>query len=127
MPVAAGAWTALLTGGVMAAIAFSAGGLLASMPEIVALTAVLVVAGVVYGWLVETERLRADFGPGILFWSAAFPAARLSQEFLVGTAGEAGLSEGLLAFLAYQALVGGAFGLGFLLLHQQISRLLNRG
>jgi hypothetical protein len=125
--VAAGAWTALVTGGVMAAIAFSAGGLLASMPEIVTLTAVLVVAGVVYGWLVETERLRSDFGPGILFWSAAFPAARLTQELMIRSGGEqSGLSEGLFAFLFYQALVGGAFGLGFLLLHQQISRLLNR-
>jgi hypothetical protein len=117
-----------VTGGVMAAIAFSAGGLLASIPEIAALTAVLVVAGVVYGWLVETERVRAGLGPGIVFWSIAFPAARLTQELWVGTGGEeSGLSEGLLPFLAYQALVGGAFGFGFLLVHQQISRLLDRG
>jgi hypothetical protein len=112
----------------MAVVASSAGGLIASLPEIAALTAVLVVAGVVYGWLVETQRLRAAFGPGILFWSAAFPAARLTQELWVGTSGEqSGLSEGLAAFLAYQVLVGGAFGFGFLLVHHQISRLLDRG
>jgi hypothetical protein len=126
--VAAGAWTALVTGGVMAVIASSAGGLLASIPEIFALTGALVVAGVVYGWLVETERIRAAFGPGILFWSVAFPAARLTQELLVSPAGEeSGLSEGVPAFLLYQVLVGGAFGFGFLLLHQQISRVLDRG
>jgi hypothetical protein len=111
----------------MAAIAFSAGGLAASLPAIVALTGVLVVAGALYGWLVQTERLGPSFGPGILFWSVALPAARLAQELLVGSGGgESGLSEGVPAFLAYQALVGGAFGFGFLLVHQQISRLLNR-
>jgi hypothetical protein len=119
--VAAGGLTALVTGGLMAALTASAGGLAGSLPAIVALTVTLAVAGAGYGWLVDCDRLRGGFGSGILFWSVAFPVARLAQEVLLG----AGPDEGLPAFLIYQALVGGAFGLGFLLLHNQISILLN--
>lgn len=115
-PVLAGGLTAVVTGGLMAALTASAGGLRGSLPGIAALTLTLVVAGVAYGRLVDGERLRGGFGSGILYWTAAFPAARLAQEFLAG----AGLPDGVLAFVVYQALVGGAFGLGFLLLHNQI-------
>jgi hypothetical protein len=100
----------------MAALTASSGGLPASLPAILALTLALAVAGTTYGWLVDSDRMRMGFGPGILFWSAALPAARLAQEVLLGT----GLRDSLPAFLVYQALVGGAFGLGFLLLHNQI-------
>lgn len=115
-PLLAGGLAALVTGGLMAALTASAGGLAGSLPAIVALTLPLVVAGVAYGWLMDSERLTGGFGSGILFWTAAFPAARLVQEFLAA----AGLPEGVLSFVVYQALVGGAFGLGFLLLHNQI-------
>jgi hypothetical protein len=114
--VVAGGLTGVVTGGLMAALTASAGGLTASLTAIVILTLALVAAGVTYGWLVESERVRGGFGSGILFWSAALPVARLAQEVLVG----AGLRDSLPAFLVYQALVGGAFGLGFLLLHNQI-------
>jgi hypothetical protein len=107
----------------MAALTASSGGLTASMLAIVVLTLALVVAGATYGWLVDSERLRGGFGSGILFWSAALPAARLAQEVLVG----AGLRDSLPSFLVYQALVGGAFGLGFLLLHNQIEMWLSAG
>jgi uncharacterized membrane protein YhaH (DUF805 family) len=124
-PVAAGALTALVAGGVMAVLASSTGGLAASLPAIAGLTAVFGVAGVVYGWLVHTERLRAAFGPGILYWSVAFPAARLIFELAAGDgSSRSGLSDGLMPFLVYQAMVGGAFGLGFILLHNQITALL---
>jgi hypothetical protein len=113
----AGGLTALVTGGLMAALTASAGGLTGSLQAIVALTITLAIGGVTYGWLVDSGRVRGGFGSGILFWSAALPVARLGQEILVG----ASLSEGMLGFLLYQALVGGAFGLGFLLLHNQIS------
>jgi hypothetical protein len=116
----AGGLTAVVTGGLMAALTASAGGLAGSLPAIAALTTSLAAAGLAYGWLVDGERMRGGFGPGILFWSAAFPAARLAQEIAVG----AGPSDGLPAFLIYQALVGGAFGLGFLLLHNQVTALL---
>lgn len=118
--VVAGGLTALVTGGLMAALTASAGGLAGSLPAIAALTVTLAVAGALYGWLVEVGRVRGGFGSGIVFWSVAFPIARLAQEVLVGS----GLSESLAAFLIYQALVGGAFGLGFLILHNQLSALL---
>jgi hypothetical protein len=114
--VVAGGLTAAVTGGVMAALTVSSGGLSASLIAIVVLTLALIAGGMTYGWLVDNERLRAGFGTGILFWSAALPAARLIQELLVGS----GLRESLPSFLVYQALVGGAFGLGFLLLHNQM-------
>jgi hypothetical protein len=126
-PVAAGALTAFVTGGVMAVLASTAGGLAASMPAIAGLTALLVVAGVVYGWLVQTEQLRPAFGPGIVYWSIAFPAARLIFELVAGDPdSRGGLSNGLMGFLVYQAMVGAAFGLGFILLHNQVSILLDR-
>jgi hypothetical protein len=119
--VVAGALTALLTGGLMAALTVSSGGLARSLPAIVALTVALVAAGALFGWLMQTERLRMGFGPGILFWIAAFPLARFAQELMVaGGGGPAGLEQGIASFFIYQAMVGGAFGLGFVLLHNQI-------
>ncbi|MGH2817337.1 MAG: hypothetical protein ACRDJS_02610 [Actinomycetota bacterium] len=41
--------------------------------------------------------------------------------------GKAGLSQGIAGFLVYQAMVGSAFGLGFLLLHNQIWTWLSAG
>lgn len=114
----------MATGGLMAALTASAGGLAGSLPGIAALTITLVIAGVAYGWLLESARMREGFGPGILFWSAALPVARIAQEILVGE----GFPDGVAAFVIYQALVGGAYGLGFLLLHNQISTwLINAG
>lgn len=124
---AAGALTALVAGGVMAALASSGGDLVASIPAIAGLTALLVVAGVVYGRLLETGRLRAAFGPEILYWSVAFATARLLFELVAGDVNpRAGLSNGLGGFLVYQVMVGGAFGLGFVLVHNQVSVLLRR-
>jgi hypothetical protein len=118
--VVAGGVTALVAGGLMAALTASAGGLAGSLPGIAALTLTLVVAGAAYGRLVDSERLPEGFGSGILFWTVAFPAARVAHEMLVGE----GVPDGVVAFVVYQALVGGAFGLGFLLLQNQISTLL---
>jgi hypothetical protein len=105
----------------MAALTVAGGELANSLPAIVMLTAAIVAAGMLYGWLMQTERLRMGFGPGILFWVGAFPLARLAQELIgVGGGGPAGLGQGFVPFLIYQAMVGGAFGLGFVLLHNQI-------
>jgi hypothetical protein len=126
--VAAGVLTAVVTGGVMAALTVSAGGLASSLPAIAALTAALVAGGVFYGWLIQAGRLRVGFGPGILFWIVAFPFARLAQEWMVpGGGGAAGLGQGIASFLVFQAMVGGAFGLGFVLLHNQIWGWLSAG
>jgi len=118
--VVAGGFTAVVAGGLMAALTASAGGLTGSLPGIVALTLTLVGAGAAFGWLVDSERLSGGFGSGILFWTAALPVARIAQEVLVGE----GVPDGVLGFVVYQALVGGAFGLGFHLLQNQISTLL---
>jgi hypothetical protein len=117
--VIAGGVTAVVAGGLMAALTASSGGLAGSVAGIVALTFTLMIAGMAYGWLVDTERLSGGFGSGILFWTAALPAARVAQEILVGE----GVPDDIVAFVVYQALVGGAFGLGFLLLQNQISKL----
>ena len=55
----------------------------------------------------------------------AFPLARLSQELMVGSE-TMSVSEVLGDFMIFQALVGGAFGLGFFLLHNQISAWMSR-
>jgi hypothetical protein len=116
----AGAIAAVVTGVLMAAIAAPTGGLSESMLGILALTLPLLLAGVFYGWLLDSGRLRVGFGPGILYWVVAFPLARLSQELMVGS-GTMNVTEVLGDFMIFQALVGGAFGLGFFLLHNQIS------
>ena len=82
---------------------------------ILALTIPLVGAGVLFGWLTDTERL--SFGRAILYWAAAFSVSRLTQQLLVG---EGDVKDGLIGFVVYQAFVGGLFGLGFLLLYEQV-------
>jgi hypothetical protein len=110
----------------MAVLASWSGGLLASLPAIVVLTGVLVAAGYVFGWLIQTERIRSGFGHGIVYWSIVFPVARLLFELMIGDDGSrAGLSNGVAGFLVYQAMVGGAFGLGFVLLHNHVVWLLD--
>lgn len=121
----AGAVAAFAIGCLMSVLVASTGALSGSMPAILALTLPLLLGGVLYGWLLDTGRMRAGFGPGILFWIVAFPLARFAQELLVGT-DDSGLADGLGPFFLYQALVGGAFGLGFFLLHAQIWGVMSR-
>jgi hypothetical protein len=82
---------------------------------ILALTIPLLGAGVLFGWLTDTERLT--FGRALLYWAAAFSVSRLTQELLVGNRE---IKDGLIGFVLYQAFVGMLFGLGFLLLYQQV-------
>jgi hypothetical protein len=82
---------------------------------ILALAIPLLGAGVLFGWLTDTERLT--FGRAILYWAAAFSVSRLTQQLLVG---EGDIKDGLIGFVVYQAFVGGLFGLGFLLLYEQV-------
>lgn len=112
-------------GGVMVALAAWAGEFGVSLLGIVALAAPLLLAGVIFGSLIETGHLRLGFGPGITFWSVAFAMSRFTQEGLLSFAGEGtGFAEGVIPFVVYQLLVGGAFGLGYLLLYQQFLTLL---
>jgi hypothetical protein len=82
---------------------------------ILALTIPLLGAGVLFGWLTDTDRLT--FGRALLYWAAAFSVSRLTQQLLVG---EGDVKDGLIGFVVYQAFVGGLFGLGFLLLYEQV-------
>jgi hypothetical protein len=124
-PVTAGALTALVAGGTMAVLASSTGSLAATLPGIGGLTAVLVLAGVIYGLLIQSGRLKTAFGSGIIYWTVAFPVARLIFEVLApGTNSRSGLADGVMGFLIFQALVGGGFGFGFVLVHSQITGLL---
>jgi hypothetical protein len=82
---------------------------------ILALTIPLLGAGVLFGWLTDTERLT--FGRALLYWAVAFSVSRLTQELLVG---KREIKDGLIGFVIYQAFVGMLFGLGFLLLYQQV-------
>jgi hypothetical protein len=82
---------------------------------ILALTIPLLGAGLLFGWLTDNDRL--SFGRALLYWAAAFAVCRLTQELLVGNRQ---LKDGLIGFLLYQGFVGVLFGLGFLLLYQQV-------
>jgi len=82
---------------------------------ILALTIPLLGAGVLFGWLTENDRLT--FGRALLYWAAAFSVSRLTQQLLVGAGN---VKDGLLGFVIYQGIVGMLFGLGFLLLYQQV-------
>jgi uncharacterized membrane protein len=112
----AGALTAVVTGGVMALLVTIAGeGAASFTAAILALTVPLLAAGVLFGWLTDHDRLT--FGRALLFWAAAFAVCRLAQELLVG---DREIKDGPIGFVLYQALVGTLFGLGYLLLYQQV-------
>jgi hypothetical protein len=82
---------------------------------ILALTIPLLGAGVLFGWLTDHDRLT--FGRALLYWAAAFAVCRLTQELLIG---DREIKDGLIGFVLYQGLVGMLFGLGYLLLYQQV-------
>jgi hypothetical protein len=82
---------------------------------ILALTIPLLGAGVLFGWLTDNDRLT--FGRALLYWAVAFSVSRLTQQLLVG---QGSVKDGLLGFVIYQGIVGMLFGLGFLLLYQQV-------
>ncbi|MFI6734663.1 hypothetical protein ACIBI9_17180 [Nonomuraea sp. NPDC050451] len=77
----------------------------------------LALFGGLYGVLLGHGVFRpGTFGPVGLYWVAAFPVSRLAQESLVGV----GLADGVLPFLAYQAMVSLGFAIGFVWLHERI-------
>jgi hypothetical protein len=82
---------------------------------ILALIIPLLAAGVLFGWLTDHDRLT--FGRALLYWAAAFSVCRLAQELLIG---DREIKDGLIGFVLYQAVVGMLFGLGYLLLYQQV-------
>ncbi|TDD13798.1 hypothetical protein [Nonomuraea diastatica] len=73
--------------------------------------------GGLYGVLLGHGVFRpGTFGPVGLFWMAAFPVSRLVQESVAGV----GMADGVLPFLAYQAMVALGFAIGFVWLHERL-------
>jgi hypothetical protein len=73
--------------------------------------------GGLYGVLLGHGVFRpGTFGPVGLFWMAAFPVSRLMQESVAGV----GMADGVLPFLAYQAMVALGFAIGFVWLHERL-------
>jgi hypothetical protein len=113
----AGALTAVVAGGVMALLVTIAGeGIASFITAILALTIPLLIAGLLFGWLTRTQRLHS-FGRAILFWATAFSVSRLTQQLVIA---DADVEDGLVGFVIYQMVVGILFGLGFMLLYQQV-------
>ncbi|MCF6468964.1 hypothetical protein FAF44_11275 [Nonomuraea sp. MG754425] len=83
-----------------------------------ALATPLALFGGLYGMLLGHNVFRpGTFGPIGLYWMAAFPVSRLTQEIAAPTGG---LIEGVPAFLAYQAMIALGFAIGFLWLHERV-------
>ncbi|MEV1174155.1 hypothetical protein [Nonomuraea sp. NPDC049784] len=77
----------------------------------------LALFGGLYGVLLGHGVFRpGTFAPIGLYWVAAFPVSRLAQESLIGV----GLADGVLPFLAYQAMVSLGFAIGFVWLHERL-------
>ncbi|MFG2072205.1 hypothetical protein SAMN05421874_101438 [Nonomuraea maritima] len=82
-----------------------------------ALAVPLAFFGGLYGVLLGHGVFRpGTFGPVGLYWMAAFPVSRLVQETLYGV----GTADGVLTFLAYQAMVSLGFAIGFLWMHERL-------
>ncbi|MDF2711712.1 MAG: hypothetical protein K0R62_7364 [Nonomuraea muscovyensis] len=81
------------------------------------LTLPLALFGGLYGVLLGEGLLRhGTFGPSGLYWMAAFPLSRLFQDGVAGP----GTTEGVGAFLAFQAMVSLGFALGFVWVHERL-------
>ncbi|MFD9947855.1 hypothetical protein ACFWYW_10975 [Nonomuraea sp. NPDC059023] len=116
-----------LPGAAIGAVAgVAAGGLtlLAGQPlgraalSALALAVPLALCGGAYGLLIGRWLFRPGaFAPVALFWMVAFPMSRLIQESLAGV----GMRDGVLLFLAYQAMVSVGFAIGFVWLHERLA------
>ncbi|MEU8248296.1 hypothetical protein [Nonomuraea sp. NPDC048916] len=73
--------------------------------------------GGLYGVLLGEGVFRpGTFGPAGLYWMAAYPLSRLFQETVAGV----GMADGVLPFLAFQAMVSLGFAIGFIWLHERL-------
>jgi hypothetical protein len=85
--------------------------------SMLALAVPLALFGGMHGVLLGHGVLRpGTFGPAGIYWIVAFPLSRLFQESLAGL----GMADGVLPFLAYQAMVSLGFAIGFVWLHERL-------
>jgi hypothetical protein len=121
--------TGLVTGLIVGALA-AAGG---APPAYVVVAALglgipLALFGLVYDVLLDSGRLRfGGVAPAALYGVLIFPVARLLQELLLTLIFGQGITlqqeSGVLPFLAFQAVMGFGYGVGFLMIHGQIMEL----
>lgn len=86
----------------------------------------LAVLGAGYDLLLASGRMRlGGVVPAALYWLPGFPLSMLLREIIVNLgAGEGvALSESLLPFLAYNALLSVGYAIGFLWLHENLASL----
>jgi hypothetical protein len=85
----------------------------------------LAIFGIIYDLLLDAGKLRFGYAaPTALYGILTFPIARLVQELLLTTIYGQGITlqqeSGVLSFLVYQAIMGFGYGIGFLMIHNQI-------
>lgn len=83
----------------------------------------LAIFGAGYDGLLAAGKVRlAGVAPSVLYWIVMFPIARLIHQLTLGIAMGAGsrsiFPEGILPFLAYHAVLGFGYGIGFLWVHE---------
>jgi hypothetical protein len=88
----------------------------------------LAIFGIVYDALLEADRIPfGRIAPVALYGVLTFPIARLVQELLLTAIFGQGITlqqeSGVLAFLAFQGIMGFGYGIGFLMIHSQIIEL----
>ncbi len=85
----------------------------------------LAIFGMIYDALLDAGKLNFGYAaPTALYGILTFPIARLVQELLLTTIYGQGITlqqeAGVLSFLVYQAIMGFGYGIGFLMIHNQI-------
>jgi hypothetical protein len=85
----------------------------------------LAIFGIIYDALLDAGKLNFGYAaPTALYGVLTFPVARLLQELLLTVIFGQGITlqqeSGVLSFLAYQAIMGFGYGIGFLMIHNQI-------
>ena len=85
----------------------------------------LAIFGIIYDALLDAGKLNFGYAaPTALYGVLIFPIARLIQELLLTLLFGQGITlqqeSGVLSFLVYQAIMGFGYGIGFLMIHNQI-------
>jgi hypothetical protein len=85
----------------------------------------LAIFGMIYDALLDAGKLNFGYAaPTALYGVLTFPIARLLQELLLTAVFGQGVTlqqeSGVLSFLVYQAIMGFGYGIGFLMIHNQI-------
>jgi hypothetical protein len=85
----------------------------------------LAIFGVIYDVLLDAGKLQFGYAaPTALYGVLTFPIARLAQELLLTAIFGQGVTlqqeANVLQFLIYQGIMGFGYGIGFLMIHNQI-------